>query len=64
VTLKERVRCTGGCTWRLNKETGALVVTPGKKATRVSVTVLGLPRGAAYATTYAGHAWSRTWRVR
>ena len=64
VTLKETVTCAGGCTWRLNKKTGALIVTPGKKATRVSVTVLGLPRGAAYATTYAGHAWSRTWRVR
>jgi hypothetical protein len=58
------VTCNGGCTCQLNKKTGALIVTPGAKATRVSVTVVGSPKGARNTETYAGHAWSRTWRVR
>ena len=64
VTLKETVKCSGGCTWTLNKRTGKLVVKPGAKAKRVSVTVLGSPKGKDYQAHYAGHAWSRSWRVR
>lgn len=64
VTLKETVECVGGCTWTLNKTTGKLVVKPGTKTKRISVTVLGSPKGKAYAEIYAGHAWSRSWRVR
>jgi len=58
------VTCTGGCTCQLNKKTDALIVTPEARATRVSVTVVGSAKGARNAETYAGHAWSRTWRVR
>lgn len=63
VTLKETVKCSG-CTWTLNKKTGKLTVKPGKKTKRISVTILGSPKGAKYSETYAGHAWSRSWKVK
>jgi hypothetical protein len=62
VSLNEAVKCTG-CSWKLNKKTGKLTVKPGKKTKRVSVTILGSPKGTKYTDTYAGHAWSRSWKV-
>lgn len=64
VTVSEVVKCSGGCTWTLNKKTGKLVVTPSKKTKRVSVTIIGDPKGKPYTDQYADHAWSRSWKVK
>jgi len=63
VSISEAVKCTGGCTWKLNKKTGKLVVTPSTKAKRVSVSIIGDPVGKPYTEQYADHAWSRSWKV-
>ena len=65
VSLAETVKCTGGpCTWKLNKKSGKLFVKPGKKTTRIQVTVMGSPKGQANAEKYGAHAWSLSWKVK
>lgn len=61
-SLSARVVCSG-CTHTFNKKSGRLVVKTGKKTTRVTVTITASPRGPKARAAYAGHQWTRTWRV-
>jgi hypothetical protein len=60
--LTTRVTCSS-CTHSFNTKTGRMVVKVAKAGTTVKVRIVALPVGKAR-TAYAGHVWTRIWRVR
>jgi hypothetical protein len=60
--LTAKVSCSK-CTFTFNKKTGKLVVRTTKSTKKVTVNIVGQPSGARARTAYAGHAWTRTWKV-
>jgi len=56
-----RVSCTG-CKWRADSRTGRVIVTPGPRTTRVTVTITATAMSAN--NTYRPHVWTRTWLIR
>jgi len=60
-TILTRVQCTG-CTHRVDTASGRVIVRPGPRTTKVTVTVTARPRQAS--SMYRPHVWTRTWIVR
>ena len=63
VRLTASVACRH-CSFRFNAKTGRLVVRTAKSTRKVAVTIVGQPTTARTKVAFAGHVWSRTWRVR
>ncbi len=61
MTAVTRVKCTG-CTSRVDTRTGRVTITPGRRTTQVTVTIVAQPRQAS--SMYRPHVWTRTWIVR
>lgn len=61
-SLSAKVTCKA-CTSVFTPSTGKLVVKLAKGTTSVTVRIVASPIGAKAKVAFAGHAWSRTWRV-
>ena len=61
-SLSAKVTCKS-CTSTFTPSSGKLVVKVAKGTTSVTVRILATPIGAKAKEAFAGHAWSRTWRV-
>jgi hypothetical protein len=60
--LSARVTCSH-CSFTFKAATGKLVVKVAKGTKKVTVRIVGQPSGAKAKMAYAGHTWTRTWKV-
>ena len=63
VALTATVTCKG-CSYTFNKKTGRLSLKVTKAGSTVKVNIIGQPKTRATRVAYAGHTWTRSWKVR